>query len=213
MAEKDVFVVDDEDDEDWGEEFSFVPNVNSIPPPISLDKSFELPEHEQMQDMEYMDPIANDPEPSPPTSNMFGKFLSKEDKSEAAELDKQEVIQECATMLENNEQEFEEPQSDLASLPNKKEEIHHIQNDLSGKKETPEKETQPKIDRPLPKTKEDVYLCLKKELDEDVLDVDYITRVVHQYMYIPSELRSQIWPLLLHVFFICLEWICRWISL
>lgn len=36
---------------------------------------------------------------------MFGKFLSKEDKSESAELDKQEVIQECATMLENNEQE------------------------------------------------------------------------------------------------------------
>lgn len=153
-------------------EFNFVPNVNSIPPPISLDKSFELPEHEQMQDMEYMDPIANDPEPSPPTSNVFSnQFLIWSVGNRCLENSCQKKTSPSLQNWTNkkwsknvlrclritNKNVFllscsscwwfivEEPQSDLASLPNKKEEIHHIQNDLSGKKETPEKETQPKM--------------------------------------------------------------------
>lgn len=125
---------------------------------------------------------------------MFGKFLSKEDKSEAAELDKQEVIQECATMLENNEQECISSilffllmihswrTSKWLSFPSEQERRDPPYSERSFRKEgnTRKRNTTQNVlyisilyilirDRPLPKTKEDVYLCLKKELDEDVL--------------------------------------------
>ncbi|KAK8814213.1 hypothetical protein WA158_008075 [Blastocystis sp. Blastoise] len=197
MSQKELFVVDSDDDDDWGEEFKVIPNVPVPPIPISMEK--EVPN----VNLPPEKPVSPTPEKK---SNIFEKYLDDSEEIPEDNQETKQALEELAATIESDStlnKDFSYPIEDPMSIE-PKEIVKTLQESLqspvnSQPKNSQENESIPIVKREIPELKEDIEFSLKKEVLLEHPDVDYIRRCVMKTMTIPTDIRKEIWCLLLNV--------------